>query len=740
MRRLSAPQCAVFVLISACGGSPAPAPTATPPAAPASPSPTVGVVEPAAAVQPAAAAQPAAAVEDPYLWLEDITSDRALGWVKQRNATSTAELEAVQGFAATRDRIRSILDSKDKLPYVGKHADGYYNLWQDDKNPRGLLRRTSLAEYEKPQPKWEIVLDLDALGAAEHESWVFKGWTCLYPEEARCLLSLSRGGADAVVVREFDTHTKKFVDGGFTLPENKSEVAWRDKDAVFVATDFGAGSMTDSGYPRVVKLWKRGTPLDSATTVFEGHHDDVTVGAARSWDHGRSLDLVQRSISAFSSETYVIAKDGTLDRLDAPVDADIGWWDDQLLVTLRSDWTVGGKTWPKGALLATSLADFRAGKRDFAILYTPTPRTSLASVAQLKTSLVIDQLEDVHDKLTTWTRVGGKWVEKPFVLPAGVRGLDAVSASAVDHYGGSDELWVTSSGFITPTTLYFGTLGKPAKPLKQSPAYFDAKGLVVEQHFATSADGTKVPYFQISRDNLALDGSHPTLLYGYGGFEISLTPEYYPVTGAAWLERGGVYVLANIRGGDEYGPAWHQAAVKHDRQRAYDDFIAIGQDLIARKVTSTPHLGIQGGSNGGLLMGVMLVERPDLWGAIVCQAPLLDMKRYHKLLAGASWMEEYGDPDKPDDWAALSKFSPYQNVKKDVSYPRTLFTSSTRDDRVHPGHARKMVARMLEQGHDVLYYENTEGGHAGAADNEQRARVTAMEFAFLAKQLGLSLQ
>jgi prolyl oligopeptidase len=721
----------VLALVSSCGGSP-------PPVAPAPAAPPVEVAPPPDPVPPQGSAAPKD--EDPYLWLEEVTADRSLEWVKARNAVTVAELEAVPGFAPTRDRIRSILDSHDKLPYAGKHTDGYYNFWTDDRNQRGLLRRTTLAEYKKAQPKWETVLDLDALGAAEHESWVFKGWTCIYPDETRCLMNLSRGGADAVVVREFDVKTKQFVDGGFTLPEAKSDVAWKDKDTVYVATDFGSGTMTQSGYPRIVKEWKRGTPLAEATTVYEAQPGDVTVAAARQWDHGHSLDLVVREISAYASETFIRDKDGKLDKIDIPLDANVSWWNGQLLVTLRTDWTAGGKTWPSGALLATPLADFRTGKREFTMLYTPTPKSSLSGVAGLATSLVVDRLEDVHDHLTVWQLSGGKWLEKHFKLPAGVRDLDSLSASPVDPYGMADDVWLTSSGFVTPTTLYLGTPDRAATPLKQSPAYFDAHGLIVEQHFASSADGTKVPYFQISRDNLVLDGSHPTLLYGYGGFEISLTPEYSPVAGSSWIERGGVYVMANIRGGGEYGPAWHQAALKHDRQHAYDDFIAIAQDLIARKVTSTPHLGIQGGSNGGLLMGVMLVERPDLWGAIVCQAPLLDMRRYHKLLAGASWMEEYGNPDNADDWAALSKFSPYQNVKKDVKYPRTLFTSSTRDDRVHPGHARKMVARMLEQGHDVIYFENVEGGHGGAADNEQRARVSAMEYAFLAKQLGLSLQ
>jgi prolyl oligopeptidase len=706
---------AACALVAACGSS------NPPPAQPTSPPPTEPAAEPphvdATATKPAP-------VEDPYLWLEDVTGDKSLAWVRERNKTSQGELEAAPGFTAMRDRFRKILESKDKLPYATKRGRFYYNFWQDDANPRGLVRRTSLAEYKKAKPAWETVLDIDALNKAEHASFVFKGEQCLYPKYERCLISLSPGGGDSVIVRELDMVKKKFVDGGFTLPEGKSSVAWKDENTVYVAADFGAGTLTSSGYARIVKEWKRGTPLESAVTVFEGQPTDVAVGAARTWDHGKSYDVVSRGITTYTSETFLRGKDGKLTKIDVPADASPDLWNDQLMITLRTDWTIGAKTWPKGALLTEALPAYLAGKRDFTMLYEPSPTTSLDSTAGLKTAVVINELDNVHNKLSVWTFGAKGWAKKP--MPGIADDLATHSLWAVDGDGSSNDYWLSTSGFIEPSTLALGTLGKPAAPIKKSPAFFDATGLVVEQHFATSKDGTKVPYFQISKDKLALDSSHPTVLYGYGGFEISLTPGYDPIAGAAWEERGGVYVLANIRGGAEYGPAWHQAALKHDRQRAYDDFIAVAEDLIARKVTSTPHLGINGGSNGGLLMGVMLVERPDLFGAIVCQAPLLDMKRYNKLLAGASWMEEYGDPANADDWAALAKFSPYQNVKAGTKYPRTLFTSSTRDDRVHPGHARKMVARMLEQGHDVLYYENVEGGHGGA-----------VKYTFFAKQLGL---
>ncbi|MGE0549913.1 MAG: prolyl oligopeptidase family protein [Kofleriaceae bacterium] len=681
----------------------------------------------------AATVTPAAQPEDPYLWLEEVTSDKALDWARQRNKQSQGELEAVPSFAKTRDRIRAILDSKDKTPYVTKRGKHYYNFWTDEKNPKGLLRRTTLAEYKKANPAWEIVLDVDALAAAENENWVFAGNSCLYPTYDRCLISLSRGGGDATVVREFDPVAKKFIEGGFALPEAKSSLDWKDRDTVYVATDFGPGSMTNSGYPRIVKEWRRGTKLADAVTVYEGQPTDVGVGASRSWDHGKSYDFVGRSITTYTSELYLRDAAGKLIKIEIPSDASGGVWNAQLLVTLRSDWKLADKTWPRGALLATPLADFLAGKRAFTMLFEPAPNKSLESTSELKSALITNELEDINNRLYVWSFVNGKWSRKPFGKP----GVGTTSVWGVEPASGSDEYWLVRTNYLTPSTLSLGKLGGGDTVLKRSPAYFDATGLVVEQHFATSKDGTRIPYFQVSRKALALDGKAPTVLYGYGGFEVSLTPGYDPISGAAWDERGGVYVVANIRGGGEYGPAWHQAALRHNRQRAYEDFIAIAEDLIARKVTSPAHLGIVGGSNGGLLTGVMLTQRPDLFGAVVCSVPLLDMKRYHKLLAGASWMEEYGDPEKPEDWAALATYSPYHNVKKGTKYPRTLFTSSTRDDRVHPGHARKMVARMLEQGHDILYYENIEGGHGGAANNEQAAFMQALEFTFLAKQLGL---
>ncbi|MBK9266261.1 MAG: S9 family peptidase [Polyangiaceae bacterium] len=713
-------------LLAACA-----APTqSTPPSPPdATPKPT-----PTVAQADAEKKKDEPKVEDPYLWLEEVAGEKPLAWVTERNAKTKTELEGAPGFAGLRDRLRRIYDSKDKIPMPSALGKYVYNFWQDETHPQGLYRRTSLAEFKKPEPKWEVVIDVDALGKAENEKWVWHGANCLYPKYERCLVSLSRGGADASVVREFDTVKKEFVKDGFILPEAKSAIHWKDIDTVYVGTDFGPGSMTDSGYPRIVKEWKRGTKLSEAKTLFEAQKTDMVTRAYRIHDRGSTYDLVSRHPSFFTEEVFLREGD-KLEKIDKPEDADVSIWDGQILLQLRKAWTIGSKTWPSGALLATSLKDFRAGKREFHILFEPKPNTSLDTYSTTKSHIVTVELEDVKSSVYVHTRTKDGFARTKLETTSA---MGSVHAWAYGRHT-SDDYWIMEDGFLNPQALSLGSLGKKnaASLVKKNPAFFDASGLEVTQHFVTSKDGTKVPYFQVSKKNLPLDGSAPTVLHGYGGFEISMKPFYAAKIGAAWIERGGVFIEANIRGGSEYGPAWHQAALKENRQRAYDDFIAIAEDLIKRKVTSTPKLGIVGGSNGGLLMGVMLTQRPDLFGAIVCQVPLLDMMRYHKLLAGASWMEEYGDPDKPEERATLAKFSPYQNVKAGPKYPRTLFTTSTRDDRVHPGHARKMVARMLEQGHDLLYYENIEGGHGGAANNEQRAYMDALAYTFFANQLGL---
>jgi prolyl oligopeptidase len=670
------------------------------------------------------------ATNDPYLWLEEIDSDRVLEWVRDRNAPSTYELTNSPAFEPLRQRFLAILDSRERIPSVTKMGPYLYNFWRDDRHVRGILRRTSMAEFRQADPAWETVLDLDHLAEAEQENWVYKGMSALYPQYERCLLYLSRGGADATVIREFDLIGKDFVSDGFTLPEAKSSVAWRDADTLYVGTDFGPGSLTDSGYPRVVKAWRRGTALDQAETVFAGEPADVRVRATVVHDRGHTYEFVIRSITFYSDETLLL-RDGAWIELDKPADARVSTFADRLLLTLRSDWALNGVTHPAGALLAIPVEDFLAGNRDFAVLFRPEPRKSLAGVSGTHGHLILNELENVRNQLMILTPGNGEWHRQPLETP----GFGTVSAWGVDP-DASDDYWLTRSDFLTPSSLYLGTIGGPApEQLKSLPAFFRTDGLQIEQHHAPSHDGTLVPYFQVSPKDLKLNGRNPTLLDGYGGFEISRLSNYDPLIGAGWLERGHVYVLANIRGGGEFGPRWHQAALKANRQVAYNDFIAIAEDLIRRRVTSPKRLGITGGSNGGLLMGNMLVQRPDLFGAIACHVPLLDMRRYHVLLAGASWMGEYGNPDLREDWDFLRRYSAYHNVRPDARYPRTFFTTSTRDDRVHPAHARKMVARMQAQGHDLLYYENLEGGHAGAANNAQRAFMRALSLVFLEKEL-----
>jgi len=678
----------------------------------------------------------AAPPEDPYLWLEDVGGARPLEWVAAHNAASTAMIEQDPGFAPLRDRIRAILDSKDRIPYVRKMGAYLYNFWRDGEHPRGLWRRTTMAEYRGPAPRWETVLDLDALARAEGENWVLKGEVCRYPDWDRCLLNLSRGGADAVVVREFDLQTMAFVADGFSLPEAKSDVQWVGRDAIFVGTDFGPGSLTDSGYPRIVKEWRRGTPLAEAQTVYEGERGDVAAGAYVYERAGLRREVVQRSISFYTSNSW-LREGGQLVRIAVPDDAQIGFFGTQLLVQLREDWNTGAAVYKAGSLLATDMAAFQAGKRDFTVLFAPTERTALETYITTRNTVVLSILDNVKGRLVEWSYAPGQWSRRAVAAPA----FGSLGVLALDHEE-TDDYFMTHVDFLTPDSLSLAHAGSDTREvLKQRPAFFDAAGLEIAQYEAVSRDGTRVPYFIVKPRTMKLDGSNPTLLYGYGGFEVSLTPYYSAGVGKAWLEKGGVYVLANIRGGGEFGPRWHEAALKEKRQNAYDDFIAVAQDLIVRGITRPSKLGIMGGSNGGLLMGVMLTQRPDLFGAVVCQVPLLDMRRYNQLLAGASWMGEYGNPDEPQQWSYIRKYSPYQNLRKGVHYPDVLFATSTRDDRVHPGHARKMVARMDELGvKNVWYYENTEGGHAGAADNRQVAFMNALEYTFLWKMLNAPAQ
>lgn len=672
-----------------------------------------------------------ASAEDPYRWLEDVTGEKAIEWVKVRNAKSQAKLEVDPQFNRLREDLLAILDSKERIPSVGKQGEFYYNFWRDNKNERGLWRRTTLAEYRKSAPEWESILDLDTLCKAEGENWVWKGAVLLRPDYKRALVTLSRGGADADVTREFDMDKREFVKDGFARPESKGSMSWIDKDQVFVMTDFGSGSMTESGYPRIAKKWKRGTPFESAEVIYEGQPTDMSVGAFHDDSPGYERNFVSRSLAFYNNELYLLNAKSKLAKIDAPNSADKSVFHQYLALELRDPWEVGGKKYAGGSLLMINFNAFMEGARNFDVVFEPSDTTALSSFGFTKDFAFINVLEDVKNRIYVLKPTASGWQREPL---RGAPSFGTVNVSAIDN-DESNDFFMTATNYLNPTTLSLGTIGSDPEVLKTLPSFFDAKGLSISQHFATSKDGTRVPYFMVGPENIQLDGNHPTLLYGYGGFEISMQPSYNPNVGRAWVSQGGVYVVANIRGGGEYGPRWHQAALKENRLRCYEDFAAVAKDLYERKVTRPEKLGIQGGSNGGLLVGNMVTLYPGLFKAAVCQVPLLDMQRYNKLLAGASWMAEYGNPDDPKQWEFIQGFSPYHNVKADKKYANVLFTTSTRDDRVHPGHARKMMAKMEDQGHSVLYYENIEGGHGGAANNRQSAFMQAIAYTFLRQQL-----
>ncbi len=690
--------------------------------------------------------------EDPFGWLEEVEGADALAWVRARNEEAHASVGADPVFAKIEAQILEVLDSDDRVPEVSRLGEHLYNFWRDADHERGIWRRTTPESYRTDEPEWEILLDLDALAAEEGESWVWHGASVLRPEPGepwrKVLVDLSPGGSDADITREFDLQTLAFVspaEGGFTRAVEqggaKGGLSWCGPDAVYVFTDFGDGSLTPSGYPRIVKLWRRGTPFEDAAVVYEGTDEDMYISARHIHTPGFERDLVSRSIAFYRSETYVATDPGTLDqtltKLDIPVSAEAGFHREWLLIELREEWTLGERTYAAGSLLATDAERFLAGERELTVLFEPTPSTSLAGATWTRNHLILNIFEDVKNRLHVLTpSTSGEWTRSEFpptdpVAAVGTRAVDAVE---------SDEVWVVTSGYLTPATYGLTTIGaETIEPLKSAPAWFDTEGLRAEQRFATSADGTRIPYFIVGSE-AALeggDGPAPTLLYGYGGFEIPMTPGYSAGVGRAWLSEGGVYAVANIRGGGEYGPAWHQAALKENRHKAYEDFAAVARHLVETGVTDASHLGIQGGSNGGLLTGNMLTLYPELFGAVVIQVPLLDMKRYSHLLAGASWMAEYGDPDVPEEWAYIKTFSPYHLLDGAKAYPPVLLTTSTKDDRVHPGHARKMAALLAATGKDVTYYENIEGGHGGAANNAQSAHLSAFSWTFLRERLGL---
>jgi len=671
--------------------------------------------------------------DDPYKWMEEIEGERPMAWAKAQNTRSLAVLQGDARYAGLEAQALAILNAKDRVPGVSFAGDGSLrNFWQDADHVRGLWRKTTLDSYRTAEPQWETILDIDALSKAESANWVFKGASCLPPEETRCLLTLSNGGKDAVTIREFDTTTKAFVPGGFTLPEGKQNVSWLDKDTLLVAREWEPGQVTKSSYAYVVKALKRDQPLADAKEVFRGTPDDVSASAYTLTDaDGKVVAvLANRGISFFEAETYLLTDAGPV-KLPLPLKHSIqAYVAAQMVVSLEQDWPERG--FKTGDLISFDLAAFKAdpAKAAATLVLRPTAKQSVESVTTTRDRLVVGLLDNVTGAALVYRHGPEGWAHQKLALPANST-IGLGSASQKD-----DRLFVSVTGYLTPSTYWLAdSASLKLEQVKASPARFDASTHVVEQFEATSSDGVKIPYFVVRPRGVKYDGSAPTLLYAYGGFQVSMTPAYSGVMGKLWLERGGTYVVANIRGGGEFGPAWHDAALKANRQKAYDDFFAVSQDLIDRKITSPRRLGIMGGSNGGLLMGVALTQRPELYNAIVVQVPLFDMIRYSQIGAGASWVGEYGDPAIPSERAVIAKYDPYSNLKAGRKYPEVFIETSTKDDRVHPAHARKAAARLEELGYPVLYYENIDGGHAASANLAETARRQALEYVYLSRKL-----
>ncbi|MFL6615320.1 MAG: prolyl oligopeptidase family serine peptidase [Pantoea agglomerans] len=670
--------------------------------------------------------------DDEFLWLEEPNSDLVKRWVKQQNQRTLECYAQREDFRLIEQQVKDFLNKDTQIPYITKLGESYYNFWQDEDNPRGLLRRTTLTEFRNDEPVWETVLDIDALGKSEGRDWVYQGSQSLAPEYRYCLIMLSPDGGDASEIREFDLVAKRFVKTGFNVPVAKSQVSWIDKDTLFISTDFGPGTLTQSGYSRIAKIWHRGTPLSAAKKIYEAKPEDLGVIAYHDSTPGFERNVVGRHLDFYRCEYFLLNEKNHRVKIDIPTDAEFDTHREWLLIKLNSEWNVGGEVYPPGALLAANFNDYLMGKRELQSLFVPTERMVLSGFSGTRDHLILSIMNNVVNQLEILTPQGGGWQRRPLGTPGTTGVISTVSAYGIDEE--TNDYFLTTSGFLEPESLYIGNLDNDkAELLKRETQDFDTSNYHVSQHFVSSKDGTRVPYFQISPKDVKPDGSNPTLLYGYGGFGESLLPWYLGGDIPGWLERGGVYVVANIRGGGEYGPAWHQAALKDKRHCAYEDFAAVAEDLIARKITSPSHLGARGGSNGGLLVGNMLTQYPQLFGCIVCEVPLLDMQRYTQLSAGASWIGEYGDPGNPEEWEYIKSFSPYHNIKANTTYPPVLFYTSTSDDRVNPAHARKMTALMQHLGyHQAYFYENTQGGgHSGSADNEQSAFHSALVSEFM---------
>ncbi len=687
----------------------------------------------AALLTGAAAPAPDAPADDPFVWLEDWTGPRAMQWVEAENKATVVTLQGDPRYAGYYRQALAIASAKDRIAMPMLIHGRIYNFWRDADHPQGVWRYTSEADYASASPSWTTVLDLDALSRAEGRKWVWKGATILDPEERIALLALSDGGEDAVRLREFDLVDGRFLSGGFDIANAKQYAAWLDKDRLLLSRDWGAESLTKSGYPFIIKTLKRGQTLDDAQEVFRGAASDqlMSMPILLSDGQGNRAAFLFRGVTFFGNETWLLTAQGTK-RLALPAKSQLqGMVDGQVLIQTSEAWESGGVIVPAGALASVSLKALQEdGVLTPEILFAPTPRQSIDGVVATQNRVVLSLNDNVRGRVRVYARGATGWSAQPVDLP------DNATISTVAASDKSDKVYLSVAGFLAPTTLWTMDAADP-KPVqvKAMPARFDAAGLVVEQFEATSTDGTKIPYFIVHKKGMTPDGSTPTIMTAYGGFEVPMTPSYAAITGKLWLERGNSFVLANIRGGGEFGPAWHEAGLKTRRQIIYDDFAAVAQDIFTRKLSSPQKFGIYGGSNGGLLMGVEFNQHPELWNGVVIQVPLLDMIRYEQIAAGASWVDEYGSVSVPEEKAFLEKISPYANIRKDVAYPTPYIWTTTKDDRVGPQHARKFAARLKDYGLPYLFYEDTAGGHSGDADIEQGARLQAMQMVYFSQRL-----
>ncbi len=678
--------------------------------------------------------------EDPFIWLEDIDGERSMEWVLSQNKQTADQYKAMPIYQELYSEAISALNGKSRIPSVTQKGEWVYNFWKDDKNPLGVYRRAKLKEFKANKPKWQTVLDMDQYNEIHEGKWMFKDMTCLAPEYQHCLTFLSLDGGDAEVMKEFNMKEMAFVKDGFSLPLSKMSVSWRDVDHLFVATDFGSKSMTTSGYPRMSKLWTRGDDIADAKLLMAIDPEHVKVFAQRTGSGGDAKDFVIESVSFWSQKYYQLIDNEPV-LLNLPETAIVnGDFNGRMIVSLKADWQFDGQILHEGTILLIK-PEILTGEKsiieqgDWEVFLEPKANQNIESIDTSDETIILTLLEDVVGKLIVYTQNDqGQWSSQTIAFP------DNGAITLMDVNNESGGFFAQYQSFLTPPTLYYvdGDDLEPKEVMSQQ-ASFDSRFYQVEQFFARSKDGTFVPYFVIMNKNTVFNGQNPTHIFSYGGFRNSLTPSYSGsyedlegAYGKMWLDRGGIYVSANIRGGGAYGPKWHNAALKENRHKAYEDFEAVAEDLITRKITSPEHLGIEGRSNGGLLVGATMTRRPDLYGAVICGVPLLDMKRYNKLLAGASWMGEYGNPDVPEQWAYIKEYSPYQNLKRDVDYPATFFYTSTHDDRVHPAHARKMAAKMKSFGYPVWYFEISEGGHGGTSgSNQYLAERLALAFTHL---------